>query len=181
MYRGEPPAPVRSSSQVPAVGTPSNFTPIAPRETMPVYLTILRAEYGLPKRRGSIQVRLQLQKKCSAFKLRTPLIPLRYSEPVWMHTWKFQEEKSTEGFTLELLHRHSSSVVQMFSGSEVLGYTSLSWESLLSTPTLSCSGWLSLTPPMPVTKGQSLYVCVFDSSPTSATVVPHHQLHSHRR
>ncbi|KAI5080633.1 hypothetical protein GOP47_0003816 [Adiantum capillus-veneris] len=55
MYRGEPPAPVRSSSQVPAVGTPSNFTPIAPRETMPVYLTILRAEYGLPKRRGSIQ------------------------------------------------------------------------------------------------------------------------------
>ncbi|KAI5082204.1 hypothetical protein GOP47_0001947 [Adiantum capillus-veneris] len=167
MYRGEPPAPVYSSFQVPATGIPPNFTPIAPREIMQVYLTILRAD-GLPKKQGGIQVCLQLQKKCSAFKLKTPLIP-SMSEPVWMHTWKFQAEKSTEGFLLELLRRHSRSVVQMFKGSDVLGYTSLSWESLLSTPTLSYSGWLSLTSPVSsVTKGPSLYVSVSLTPPQPA-------------
>ncbi|MCO5578923.1 hypothetical protein L7F22_032773 [Adiantum nelumboides] len=167
MYRGEPPAPVDSSSLVPSLGTPSNFVPIASREIMQVYLTILRAD-GLPKKQGSLQVRLQVLKKCSAFQLMTPSVPLM-SKPVWMHTWKFQAEKSTEGFTLELLRRHSRSVVQKFKGSDVLGHTFLSWQSLLSTPTLSYSGWLSLTPTVPsVTKAPSLYVSVSLTPPQPA-------------
>eukprot|EP00250_Pteridium_aquilinum_P029821 c40182_g1_i1 orf=1-315(-) len=95
--------------------TPLNFTLVAPRGVMQVYLTIVKAK-NLLKKRGSIRVSLQLWRKCSDFRLETPSVPL--SKAVWKHTWKFQAEKSTDSLKLQLLRRHHSTITQNLDGSE---------------------------------------------------------------
>ncbi|KAH7331153.1 hypothetical protein KP509_20G017300 [Ceratopteris richardii] len=166
MYRGLPPAPVPPSHQIPAVGTPIDFAPLTPREVMQVYVTILRVQ-NLPKKQGDIRVRLKLERKCSSFKLETFSVPLREGA-FWKHTWTFEAEKSTKALKIELLRRHSSILRQMMKGSDVLGYTSVSWEYLLSMPTLSLSGWLPLTLGLPQSNCPSLYVCISLTPPGPA-------------
>ncbi|KAH7331137.1 hypothetical protein KP509_20G016300 [Ceratopteris richardii] len=158
MYRGLPPAPILPSHQIPAVGTPIDFVPLSPREVLQVYVTILRVQ-NLPKKKGDIRVRLKLERKCSSFKLETFSVPLREGA-FWKHTWMFQAEKSTEALKIELLRRHSSILTWMMEGSDVLGYTSVSWEYLLSMPTLSLCGWLPLTRWVSQSNCPSLYVCI---------------------
>lgn len=154
MYRGEPPVPISLPPPTPPsadfmptteVGTPLDYTPISPRQVMQVYLTIVGARNVPTKKKGTLRVCLQMDKKCSAFNLETHSIPL-LSEVVWNDNWTFQAEKSTEGLRLELLLRHSNPIREKLAGSEVLGQMHLPWQTVLSLPTLSYDGWFGLSP-----------------------------------
>ncbi|KAI5069057.1 hypothetical protein GOP47_0015358 [Adiantum capillus-veneris] len=113
MYRGEPPAPLLLPSPAPnlsfnankpttALGMPLDFTLLASRELMQIFVIVIKARNVPHKKKGNFCVRLQMERKCSHFKLETASVPL-LSELAWNHTWTLEVEKLTNGLRLELL------------------------------------------------------------------------------
>lgn len=107
-----------------------------------VCLALLGARDVSVKKAGpTLFVRIQLLQRCPSFKLDTYEVPT-YSDPVWRQLYTFKFETSTQGLLLQL--RSTSSGI-LSSCSKLLGEMILTWDTLLSSPTLSVKKWFTLT------------------------------------
>lgn len=104
-------------------------------------------------------VRAKLLQKCPSFKLDTYEVPT-YSDTVWRQIYTLKFESSTQGLLLQL--RSTSSGI-LSSGSKLLGEVTLTWDTLLSSPTLSVKEWF------PLRKGKS---SVSPALHVSASITP---------
>ena len=111
-----------------------------------VCLALLGAK-DVPVRKAgpTLFVRAKILQKCPSFKLDTYEVPT-YSDPVWRQIYVLKFERSTQGLLLQL--RSTSSGI-FASGSKLLGEVILTWDTLLSSPTLSVKEWF------PLRKGKS--------------------------
>lgn len=104
-------------------------------------------------------IRAKLLQKGPSFKLDTYEVPT-YSDPVWRQLYTLKFESSTQGLLLQL--RSTSSGI-FSSGSKLLGEMTLTWDTLLSSPTLSVKEWF------PLMKGKS---SVSSTLHVSASITP---------
>jgi hypothetical protein len=104
-------------------------------------------------------VRVKLLQKYPSFELDTYEVPT-YSDAVWRQIYTLKFESSTQGLLLQL---RSTTSGRFSSGSKLLGEVTLTWDTLLSSTTLSVKEWF------PLRKGKS------SVSPTlhvSASITP---------
>lgn len=97
---------------------------------------------GVPVKKAgpTLFVRAKLLQKDPDFKLDTYEVPT-YADPVWRQIYTLKFERSTGGLLLQL---RSTSSGLFSSGSKLLGETILTWDTLLSSPTLSVKEWFPL-------------------------------------
>lgn len=97
---------------------------------------------GVPVKKAgpTLFVRAKLLQKDLDFKLDTYEVPT-YADPVWRQIYTLKFERSTGGLLLQL---RSTSSGLFSSGSKLLGETILTWDTLLSSPTLSVKEWFPL-------------------------------------
>lgn len=153
MYRGEtpslPPLPKcmqhpshhlkGSSTLAPCQGIPG----VDPCKSMQVFITIHKARNLHISQDGIVAVQLRFKRKCSTFKLETSWTKGAHN-PEWNDFWSFECEEATEGFCLEL-RSEDLKCCNLMKKSRLIGCADISWQTLLSSSTLSLDGWVPLS------------------------------------
>ncbi|KAI5058271.1 hypothetical protein GOP47_0026441 [Adiantum capillus-veneris] len=152
MYRGEPPALplLLQSTQYPAYSPKSCSTisswkgvqGVELRKSMQVFITVQKARNLHASQDGVVGVRLLFKNKCSTLKLETSWIK-GTQNPQWKDFWSLECEEATEGLRLELLSE-GVTCCSLIKKSRLIGWTEISWKSILSSSTLSLDGWVPL-------------------------------------
>ncbi|MCO5572364.1 hypothetical protein L7F22_026117 [Adiantum nelumboides] len=152
MYRGEVPAlpPLLQSTECSAylpkpcstMSTCKGVQGVEPRKSMQVFITVQKARNMHISQKGIVGVRLLFKRKCNMLKLETSWIE-GTQNPEWNNFWSLECEEATEGLRLELLS-DDVTCCSLIKKRKVVGWTDISWKTVLSSSTLSFDGWVPL-------------------------------------
>ncbi|KAH6558605.1 hypothetical protein KP509_1Z055100 [Ceratopteris richardii] len=139
MYRGEAPFLRRPFRQA----VHDSETP----RMLQVFVTVEKVRNLQMNQDGFVAVRVLPKNKSNLFNLETSWLK-GAQDLEWNHFWCFDCEEATQGICFEL-RSEGFTCWNMIKKSRQLGWIDISWQTLLSSETLSFDGWLPLLSKVP--------------------------------